>query len=213
MVTFALHWQSWIVGSQSIKDYTVLYSKSLLASDLDIHFCPELVHAGTLGLRFSLLHLALACYISSSSVKTLNGLRIQSFGKPHFWFQYEDLMGKLKLLSEMSFIDKLVGRYHSNLKQGILFLNNLFVFHSNTCMQGSLLFIFLFILSILLTFINPISQSCPQFSFLLDYIQDLQTQRSCTNLHHRMLSAAKNFHWQYRAVIDFLAVHHQMMHL
>lgn len=51
----------------------VLYSKGLLAPDLYIHFCPGLVHVGAPGLRFSLLHLALACYVNSSSVKTSNG--------------------------------------------------------------------------------------------------------------------------------------------
>lgn len=41
-------------------------------------------------------------------------------------------MGTLKLLSEMYFTDKLAGRYHSTLRQGVLSLNNLFVFHLNT---------------------------------------------------------------------------------
>lgn len=111
----------------------------------------------------------------------------------------------------MYFIDKADGSYHSTLKRGSRAPT--FFLHLNTCIRaGNLWLIFLFILLILLTFINPISQSCLLLLFkLLDCLQGFQTQRSCTSLYYRMHKAVRDFHWQYRTVTDFLAVPCQMM--
>lgn len=114
---------------------------------------------------------------------------------------------KIKIPWRMYFIDKMDGSYHSSLNQRITCLN---VFlHLNTCVRArNLRLIFLFILLILLTLINPISQSCLLLFKLLDCLQGFQTQRSCTSLYYRMHKVVRDSHWQYRSIDDdLLAVH------
>lgn len=107
----------------------------------------------------------------------------------------------------MYFIDKIDGSYRSSLNQGITCLN---VFlHLNTCIRArNLWLIFLFILLILLTLINPISQSCLLLFKLLDCLQGFQTQRSCTSLYYRMQKVVRDSHWQYRSIDDQRGQHH-----
>lgn len=107
----------------------------------------------------------------------------------------------------MYFIDKIDGSYRSSLNQGITCLN---VFlHLNACIRArNLWLIFLFILLILLTLINPISQSCLLLFKLLDCLQGFQTQRSCTSLYYRMQKVVRESHWQYRSIDDPRGQHH-----
>lgn len=107
----------------------------------------------------------------------------------------------------MYLIDKIDGSYRSSLNQGITCLN---VFlHLNACIRArNLWLIFLFILLILLTLINPISQSCLLLFELLDCLQGFQTQRSCTSLYYRMQKVVRDSHWQYRSIDDQRGQHH-----
>lgn len=113
---------------------------------------------------------------------------------------------KIKIPWRMYFIDKMDGSYHSRLNQGITCLN--IFLHLNACVRArNLWLIFLFILLILLTLINSISQSCLILFKLLDCLQGFQTQRSCTSLYYRMHKVVRDSHWQYRSIDDLLAVH------
>lgn len=59
------------------------------------------------------------------------GLR-QSPVEDHISDLIRKIIGKMQT-PEWKALLKLAGKYHSTLKQGVLSLNNLFVFHSNTC--------------------------------------------------------------------------------
>lgn len=113
---------------------------------------------------------------------------------------------KIKIPWRMYSIDKMDRSHHSSLNQGITCLNILL--HLNTCIRArNLRLIFLFILLILLTLINPISQSCLLLFKLLDCLQGFQTWRSCTSLYYRMHKVVGDSHWQSRSITDLLTVH------